>query len=340
MSIKLAILGILSWKPSTGYELKKIFEDSTFMYWSGNNNQIYKALISLEDEELVTSEVIHQDSSPSKKIYTITEEGLKELKKWIVSSPDSPEIKKTFLVQLAWSDMLSDTELNEILTNYENEIKVQLIMQKEKYRRALHSPNRNTRESLLWEMISENIISTYNNELNWVRETRKKLFKNEFMEEKEKMDYQIREIYNKKYIEIISTAEPLSTENDALDLISLCWEHETNEIMLHYSVLSEDFFKLKTKVAGNIIQKFINYGIRAAAILPQDIIQNARFKQMALETNKGNHFRLYESKEEAEKWLLKCLKSRQSKNVFLKLTTLLIKNCIKIFLLNYSLSLI
>jgi len=26
---------------------------------------------------------------------------------------------------------------------------------------------------------------------------------------------------------------------------------------------------------------------------------------MALEINKGNHFRMYESKEEAEKWLLK-----------------------------------
>lgn len=101
-------------------------------------------------------------------------------------------------------------------------IKLQLIMQKEKYRHAFHSPNRNTRESLIWEMISENIISIYNNELNWVHETRQKLFENEVMEEKDKMNYQIREIKNKKYIELISTTKPLSTENDALDLIALC----------------------------------------------------------------------------------------------------------------------
>ncbi|SHE14107.1 poly-beta-hydroxybutyrate-responsive repressor [Chlamydia abortus] len=275
------------------------------MYWSGNNNQIYKALLNLENEDLVTSEVVHQDNSPSKKIYTITEEGLKELKNWLVSSPEAPEIKKTFLVQLAWSDMLSNQELSDVLSKYENEIKLQLIMQKEKYRRALHSPNRSTRESLIWEMISENIISTYNNELNWVRETRKKLFENEGMEEKDKMNYQIREIENKKYIELISTAEPLGTENDALDLIALCWEHGINALMIHYTALSEDFFKLKTKSAGNIIQKFINYGIKAAAIIPQETIQKGRFKKMAMETNKGNHFRLYESIEEAEKWLLK-----------------------------------
>ena len=117
MSIKLAILGILSWKSSTGYELKKMFEDSSFMYWSGNNNQIYKALMSMENEDLVVSEVVHQDNSPSKKIYTITEEGLKELRNWILSSPEAPEIKKTFLVQFAWSDMLNKQELSELLTN-------------------------------------------------------------------------------------------------------------------------------------------------------------------------------------------------------------------------------
>lgn len=279
MSIQLAILGILSWKSSTGYELKKIFENSSFMYWSGNNNQIYRALLYLENEGLVKSEVVHQDSSPTKKVYTITEEGLVELKNWLVSSPEAPEIKKTFLVQFAWSDMLSNQELNELLSKYENEIKLQLIMHKEKYRRALHSPNRTNRESLIWEMISENIISTYNNELNWVRETRQKLFGNEDLEEKDKMNYQIRELENKKYIEIISATEPLSTENDALDLISLCWEHEANGIMIHYAAFSEDFFKLRTKAAGNIIQKFINYGIKAAAIIPQEIIQKADLKK-------------------------------------------------------------
>lgn len=304
MSIKFAILGILSWKCSTGYELKKIFEESSILYWSGNNNQIYKALIKLQDEELVTSEVIHQDSSPSKKIYTITKAGIAELKEWVMSSPEAPEFKKPFLVQLAWSDMLSDEELNELLLKYENEVKLQLIMQQEKIRRSIHSPNRTTRERLIWDTISQNIISTYNNELNWVRETREKLFENQVMEEKYKMNYEIREIDNKKYIEVISTTNPLSTENDALDIISLCWEHDTQFIMIHYAALSEDFFKLKTKVAGNILQKFINYGMKAVAIIPKETTEKGRFREMALETNKGSHFRMYDNKKEAEEWLL------------------------------------
>lgn len=175
MSIKHAILGILSWKDSTGYELKKIFEESSFLYWSGNNNQIYKALSQMLEEGLAESKTIHRESSPSKKIYSITEQGIKELKEWVVFAPEIPEMKKTFLVQLAWSDMLSDQELKEMLANYEDELNTQLIMEKEILRRGMHFPNRSERESLIWEMISENIISTYKNELNWVAAMRQKL---------------------------------------------------------------------------------------------------------------------------------------------------------------------
>jgi hypothetical protein len=119
------------------------------------------------------------------------------------------------------------------------------------------------------------------------------------------LNYQIIKIENKKYIELISADTPLSTENDALDIIALCWEHETNYVVIHNAALSESFFDLKTKAAGNIIQKLVNYGIKAAAIIQHETIQNERFKEMSLEINKGNHFRMYESKEEAENWLLK-----------------------------------
>lgn len=176
MSIKYAMLGMLSWKPSTGYEIKKYFEESSIMYWSGNNNQIYKTLIQLQNEGFVTNETVHQDSLPSKKIYTITQEGLKELKGWILSTPEAPEHKKPFLIQLSWSNMLTNQELDNLLADYESMMKVELLMQQENSRRAaLTSPNRNPREIFVWDMISQNIISSCKNELDWVCEFRRKL---------------------------------------------------------------------------------------------------------------------------------------------------------------------
>jgi DNA-binding PadR family transcriptional regulator len=51
-------------------------------------------LVELLAEGFVTNEIQHQESSPSKKIYTITKEGLEELKEWVLSSPELPEWKK------------------------------------------------------------------------------------------------------------------------------------------------------------------------------------------------------------------------------------------------------
>lgn len=183
MSIKYAILGVLSWKPTTGYDLKKFFEDSSAMYWSGNNNQIYKALVQLLQEGLVTNEIQHQDNAPTKKIYTITENGLKDLRRWVLTAPEAPEFRKTFLVQLSWADLLTEEELSDVLSNYENEVKMQLLIHEEKSRRSKESPSRSSREVLLWDMISENIISSYKNELIWIKNLRQQLFKEGLFEE-------------------------------------------------------------------------------------------------------------------------------------------------------------
>jgi DNA-binding PadR family transcriptional regulator len=175
MTIDYAILGILSCRSLTGYDLKKIFQEIPFMYWSGNNNQIYKSLVELLDRGLVTNKVLHQESSPTKKIYSITEEGLAQLKEWALSAPEPPEFKKMFLIQLAWSEQLSTEELDTLLSGYENEIKVQKLMHQEIRRRRPFSPDRNSREESIWDMIYENLISSFKNELDWVQKVRDKI---------------------------------------------------------------------------------------------------------------------------------------------------------------------
>jgi len=45
----------------------------------------------------------------------------------------------------------------------------------EKIKRGVISPSRNSREVFLWSMIIENVLSSYNNELNWVQGIRKEI---------------------------------------------------------------------------------------------------------------------------------------------------------------------
>ncbi len=273
------------------------------MPWSGNNNQIYKALVEILEEGFVTHEVRHQESSPSKKIYTITEEGLAELREWVLSSPEPPEFKKTFLIQLAWADQLSACELDAMLSEYENELKAQMLMQNEKQRRGLFSPARSARELYLWDMIYENIISSYENELDWLKKLRAGI-NSDHGEGSNKMNYKVIEKNTKRYIECISAEKPVQNEQDALDLIAACGEHDTNLLMIHAEALSEEFFKLRTGLAGIILQKFINYRVRTAVVLQGEMKFAGKFKEFIAEANKGKDFRVFNSTVEAENWLI------------------------------------
>ncbi|MBE0697394.1 MAG: PadR family transcriptional regulator [Anaerolineaceae bacterium] len=174
MTIRYAILGLLSWHPCTGYDLKKMFADSSTLYWSGNNNQIYTTLIQMHNEGLVTVEVHPQESLPARKIYTISPEGRAALRDWVLSAPEPFELRSTFLIQLGWADQLSPQELDTLLTAYQTEIEEQLITQREKARRA-QSPNRTPREKFLWEMVAKNLLDRYENELAWLRAIREGL---------------------------------------------------------------------------------------------------------------------------------------------------------------------
>src|SRR5512136_1521468 len=185
MSIEYAILGLLNLRPLTGYDIKKMFAGSAVIYWSGNNNQIYTTVVKLHENELVTLEVELRADSPSRKIYSITTKGQAELKKWLLSEPEPPQLKNSFLVQLAWADQLSPDELDALLGKYEAEMQMQLSMLQVQAKHKNISPSgtpreayinvdlaRTPREAVIWNMIQSNWISFYENELNWVRALR------------------------------------------------------------------------------------------------------------------------------------------------------------------------
>lgn len=118
------------------------------------------------------------------------------------------------------------------------------------------------------------------------------------------MDFRVSYGVNgRRYIECTSSDTGLTGENDALELVAACMENDTDLLLLDRSVLSVDFFRLDTGVAGAILQKLVNYRIKTAAVIPSDFIDNDRFREMALEANKGMHFRIFGTREEAVGWL-------------------------------------
>lgn len=316
MSINHAILGMLSYEPMTGYDLKKIMQESPFMYWSGNNNQIYKALVELLREGYVTSEIYHQDSSPSKKVYTITDDGLAELKRWTQFVPEAPEIKKLFLVQLAWTEQLSNKAIEKLLMSYEQEIKGKISIEQAKKQKEFFSPKRTPREAAIWDLIYENVLGSYSNELDWINKARQTL--NQFnigkyeddmrsasltMKEEGNMIYKVIEKSNQKYLLLESIGRPIQSEQDGIELISICAQNGTNLLLIEGERLSEDFIRLRTGIAGAVLQKFSMYNIKAVVVLDENKIKG-KFKEFLSESNSGSMFRAYTNFSDAENWLL------------------------------------
>ncbi len=172
MDIHYAILGLLNWKPFTGYDLKKIISDSDLFYWSGNNNQIYYSLVHLHQMGFVTQSVEQQENLPAKKIYQITPRGQLQLRDWSLQQPELPEIKLPFLIQLAWTGLLSDEEVDQLLDQYQTELEIQVRMQEEQLTRGKVVPARTRRETLIWESIDTHLNSRLQQELDWVRQLR------------------------------------------------------------------------------------------------------------------------------------------------------------------------
>ncbi len=173
MSIQYAILGLLSEGPLSGYDLKKIISESETLYWSGNNNQIYRPLVKLFEEGLVTKQVERQEDLPDRKIYQITAAGEEALKAWLLSTPPAPDLKHELLIRLMWADHLEPDELADLIDRYEADIQTYLLMHQEKQKRD--GAQDTSRRGTLSRLIHENWIGFYRHELDWIKHLREEL---------------------------------------------------------------------------------------------------------------------------------------------------------------------
>lgn len=116
MSLRYAILGLLTFEPMSGYTLKtRYFDRSIRYFWPADQAQIYRTLQSLEDDGAVTWETIEGESRPNRKLYALSAEGERELRDWLAQTNPPETQKDVFLVQLYFGRMLSKDQILTVL---------------------------------------------------------------------------------------------------------------------------------------------------------------------------------------------------------------------------------
>jgi len=128
MSLDHAILGFLQYGPLSGYDLKAAFDSSVRHFWPADQSQIYRVLSRLAESNLTGVEVVEQEEKPDKKVYHITEEGRKELHRWLTTPLPEKGEHVAELVQVFFAGSLSDVEALDLFKRLADRIQSQLAL--------------------------------------------------------------------------------------------------------------------------------------------------------------------------------------------------------------------
>ncbi len=84
---------------------------------------------------------------------------------------------------------------------------------------------------------------------------------------------------------------PVLTDRDASDLVGLAMEAGAECIAAPVARLGPAFFDLSTRIAGETIQKLVNYRIRLAVVgdLSAEVAASKALRDFIYESNKGRH---------------------------------------------------
>ena len=102
-----AILGVLSWGPMSGYDVKKTVDSTVGYVWGPARSAIYAVLPRLVDEGLATAREVAQSQRPDKIVYRITTAGRAALQAWIETPAPPDPNRNPLLLKLFFGDLTS-----------------------------------------------------------------------------------------------------------------------------------------------------------------------------------------------------------------------------------------
>lgn len=120
-----AILGLLSKRASSAYDMKQKINQIAHFHWSESNAQLYPELKRLEKLGMVQSELDLESGDRKKRLYQITPEGLAHLKAWLVKPAQPSQYREEMLLKLALAEHVETAVLMENLQAYLQQIQEQ-----------------------------------------------------------------------------------------------------------------------------------------------------------------------------------------------------------------------
>ncbi len=105
------------------------------------------------------------------------------------------------------------------------------------------------------------------------------------------MDDEVKVLGGRSILLCVADGPSVTREADAVDLIGSLWGREVEWLVLPTARLGEDFLRLRTGLAGGVIQKFVTYGVRLAIVgdISAEMAASGALRDFVRETNAGSH---------------------------------------------------
>ena len=111
---------------------------------------------------------------------------------------------------------------------------------------------------------------------------------------------------NGKVVAVVCNLEKkIGSASEAMDVaLSARYDCDTNCVAFSKDCFDDAFFVLSSGLAGEVLQKFTNYGIRCAIFGDYSRYTSKPLRDFIYESNKGHAVGFLSNEEEAVTWLM------------------------------------
>ena len=174
MSLGNALLGLLSYGPMTGYDLKKLLDYPMGFFWLAQMSQIYRELNKLEEKGLVKSEIKPQEKRPDRKVYQITKGGKETFLSWLNKFPEqlNEASRSRFLMRIFFSSKIKLDELAFEIKRYKKEIEEELryLNKVEQWIKNYIREKKFKEDAFYWHLIAKKEYKSITAGMEWADE--------------------------------------------------------------------------------------------------------------------------------------------------------------------------
>lgn len=105
-------------------------------------------------------------------------------------------------------------------------------------------------------------------------------------------------------VPVLEASGAITRLQDALDIVAASHEFDAENVLLRAEQLPSEFFELRTRFAGEFVQKLMNYRLKVACVFRDDGSCGPRLREYVHEARTGHWFRSFFDEAEAIAWLV------------------------------------